>query len=139
MQGVRQLEGSSIIVGGSVRSSRFGASGWRTKVSKRSKASSTDSPGTSDARVHINLNYLDEEEEEDDEIEDLTRPIGRDRAKTDRARARRGSSSQTNPDYNQGIEKLSQRIDDFNELKRKLQRLVELQHSIHQHRTPNRG
>ncbi|KAL8255547.1 hypothetical protein R6Q59_030614 [Mikania micrantha] len=62
--------------------------------SKRSKASSTDSPGTSDARVNINLNDLDEvEEDNDNEIEDLTRPIGRDRAKADRARARRGSSS----------------------------------------------
>ncbi|KAL8224579.1 hypothetical protein R6Q57_020054 [Mikania cordata] len=94
-------------------------------ASKRSKAPSTDSPGTSDARVHINLNELDEEE--DDEIEDLTRPIGRDRAKTDRARARRDSSSPTTPDYNQGIEHLSQRIGDFNELKRERQRLVELQ------------
>ncbi|KAL8263426.1 hypothetical protein R6Q59_024775 [Mikania micrantha] len=91
------------------------------------KPSSTDSPGTSDARVHINLNDLDEEEEDDDEIEDLTHPTGRDRAKTDRARARRGSSSQTTPDYNQGIEHLSQRIGDFNELKRERQRLVELQ------------
>ncbi|KAL8249395.1 hypothetical protein R6Q59_006263 [Mikania micrantha] len=88
------------------------------------------SPGTSDARVNINLNDVDEEEEEednDDEIEDLTRPTGRDRAKTDRARARRGSSSQSTPDYNQGIEQLSQRIGDFNELKRERQRLVELQ------------
>ncbi|KAL8214471.1 hypothetical protein R6Q57_003920 [Mikania cordata] len=85
-------------------------------------------PGTSDARVHINLNDLDGEEEDDDEeIEDLTRPIGRHRAKTDRARARRGSSSQTTPDYNQGIEHLSQRIGDFNELKREHQRLVVLQ------------
>ncbi|KAD2804290.1 hypothetical protein E3N88_37667 [Mikania micrantha] len=100
----------------------------QSSASKRSKASSTDSPGTSDARVNINLNDLDEEEEEDDnEIEDLTRPIGRDRAKADRARARRGSSSQTTPDYNQGIEQLSQRIGDFNELKRERQRLVELQ------------
>ncbi|KAL8246142.1 hypothetical protein R6Q59_007358 [Mikania micrantha] len=49
-------------------------------ASKRLKASSTDSPGTSDARVHINLNELDEKED-NDEIEDLTRPIGRDRAK----------------------------------------------------------
>ncbi|KAL8251477.1 hypothetical protein R6Q59_035170 [Mikania micrantha] len=90
--------------------------------------SSTDSPGTSNARVNINLNDLDEEEEDDDdEIEELTRPTGRDRAKTDRARARRGSSSQTTPDYNQGIEHLSQRIGDFNELKRERQRLVELQ------------
>ncbi|KAL8245369.1 hypothetical protein R6Q59_011627 [Mikania micrantha] len=85
-------------------------------------------PGTSDARVNINLNDLDEEEEDDDnEIEDLTRPTGRDHAKTDRARARRGSSSQTTPDYNQGIEHLSQRIGDFNELKRERQCLVELQ------------
>ncbi|KAL8208079.1 hypothetical protein R6Q57_007491 [Mikania cordata] len=98
----------------------------QTSASKRSKASSTDSPGTSDARVDINLNELDEEED-DDEIEDLTRPIGRDRAKTDRARARRGSSSQTTLDYNQGIKHLSQRIGDFNELKWKRQRLVELQ------------
>ncbi|KAD4179561.1 hypothetical protein E3N88_28152 [Mikania micrantha] len=82
----------------------------QTRVSKRSKASSTDSPGTSDARVHIDLNDLDDEEEDDDEIEDLTRPIGRYRAKTDRAKARRGSSSQTTPDYNQGMENLSQRI-----------------------------
>ncbi|KAD4180065.1 hypothetical protein E3N88_28656 [Mikania micrantha] len=67
------------------------------------------------------------EDDDDDEIEDLTRPTGRDRAKTDRARARRGSSSQTTPDYNQGIEHLSQRIGDFNELKRERQRLVELQ------------
>ncbi|KAL8215046.1 hypothetical protein R6Q57_004495 [Mikania cordata] len=44
----------------------------------------------SDARVQINLNELKEEEEEEYEIEDLTRPIGRDRAKADRARARRG-------------------------------------------------
>ncbi|KAL8216256.1 hypothetical protein R6Q57_023093, partial [Mikania cordata] len=67
----------------------------QTSASNRSKQSSTDSPGTSDARVHINLNDLDEEEEEDDdEIEDLTRPTRRDRAKTDRARTRRGSSSQ---------------------------------------------
>ncbi|KAL8263878.1 hypothetical protein R6Q59_022008 [Mikania micrantha] len=51
-------------------------------TSKRSKASSTNSPSSSDARVQINLNELDEEDE-DDEIEDLTRPIGRDRAKTD--------------------------------------------------------
>ncbi|KAL8245132.1 hypothetical protein R6Q59_011390 [Mikania micrantha] len=100
----------------------------QSSASKRSKASSTDSPGTSDARVNINLNYLDEEEEDDDnEIKDLTRPIGRDRAKADRARARRGSSSQTTPDYNQEIEQLSQRIGDFNELKRERQRLVELQ------------
>ncbi|KAD3337458.1 hypothetical protein E3N88_32978 [Mikania micrantha] len=100
----------------------------QSSASKRSKASSTDSPGTSDARVNINLNDLDEEEEDDDsKIEDLTRPIGRDRAKADRARARRGSSSQTTPDYNQGIEHLSQRIGDFNELKRERQRLVELQ------------
>ncbi|KAD1144211.1 hypothetical protein E3N88_11251 [Mikania micrantha] len=100
----------------------------QSSASKRSKTSSTDSPGTSDARVNINLNYLDEEEEDDDnEIEDLTRPIGRDRAKADQARARRGSSSQTTPDYNQGIEQLSQRIGDFNELKRECQRLVELQ------------
>ncbi|KAL8243525.1 hypothetical protein R6Q59_009783 [Mikania micrantha] len=92
-------------------------------ASKRSKASSTDSPSTSDARVNINLNDLDEEEEDDDdEIEDLTRPTGRDRAKTDRERARRGSSSQTTPDYNQGIEHLSQRIGDFNELKQERQR-----------------
>ncbi|KAL8216783.1 hypothetical protein R6Q57_023620 [Mikania cordata] len=89
-------------------------------------ASSTDSPGTSDARVNINLNDLDEEDD-DDEIEDLTRPTGRDRAKTDRVRARRGSSYQTTPDYNQKIEHLSQRIGDFNELKRERQRLVELQ------------
>ncbi|KAL8248945.1 hypothetical protein R6Q59_005813 [Mikania micrantha] len=34
-------------------------------VSKRSKASSTDSPGSSDARVQINLNEVDEEEEDD--------------------------------------------------------------------------
>ncbi|KAL8200971.1 hypothetical protein R6Q57_012310 [Mikania cordata] len=61
----------------------------QTSASKRSKASSTDRHGTSDARVHINLNDLDEEEEDDDgEIEDLTRPIGRDHAKTDRERAR---------------------------------------------------
>ncbi|KAL8227475.1 hypothetical protein R6Q57_015059 [Mikania cordata] len=86
-----------------------------------------EGPGTSDARVHINLNELDLKEEDDDEIEDLTRPIGRDRAKTDRARARQDSSSQTTPDYNQGIEHLSQRIGDFNELKRERQRLVELQ------------
>ncbi|KAL8209224.1 hypothetical protein R6Q57_008636 [Mikania cordata] len=100
----------------------------QTSASKRSKTSSTDSPGTSDARVHINLNDLDKEEEDnDDEIEDLTRPIGRDRAKTDRAKARRGSLSQTTPDYNQGIEHLSQRISDFNELKRKRQRSSELQ------------
>ncbi|KAL8265968.1 hypothetical protein R6Q59_003312 [Mikania micrantha] len=99
----------------------------QTSASKRSKTSSTDSPGTSDARVQINLNELDEEEEDDDDIEDLTRPIGRDSAKTDRARVRRGSSSQTTPDYNQGMENLSQRIDDFNELKRERQRLVELQ------------
>ncbi|KAL8240764.1 hypothetical protein R6Q59_014119 [Mikania micrantha] len=33
----------------------------QTSASKRSKASSTDSPGTSDARVQINLNDLDEE------------------------------------------------------------------------------
>ncbi|KAL8239699.1 hypothetical protein R6Q59_016266 [Mikania micrantha] len=90
---------------------------------KRSKASSTDSPSTSDARVHINLNELDD----DDEIEDLTRPIGRDRAKTDRARARRALHLKRPPDYNQGIEHLSQRIGDFNELKRERQRLVELQ------------
>ncbi|KAL8255331.1 hypothetical protein R6Q59_033552 [Mikania micrantha] len=76
----------------------------QTSASKRSKASSTDSHGTSDARVHINLNDLEEEEEDnDDEIEDLTRPTGRDRTKADRARARRGSSSQMTPDYNQGI------------------------------------
>ncbi|KAL8255913.1 hypothetical protein R6Q59_030980 [Mikania micrantha] len=62
-----------------------------------------------------------------DEIEDLTRPIGRDRAKTDRARARHGSSSQPILDYIQGMENLSQRIGDFNELKRERQRLVELQ------------
>ncbi|KAL8235109.1 hypothetical protein R6Q59_021209 [Mikania micrantha] len=100
----------------------------QTSASKRSKASLTDSPGTSDARVHINLNDLDEEEEDNgDEIEDLTRPTGRDRVKTDRARARRSSSSQTTPDYNQGIEHLSQRIGDFNELKQERQRLVELQ------------
>ncbi|KAL8237980.1 hypothetical protein R6Q59_019061 [Mikania micrantha] len=79
-----------------------------------------------DARVQINQNELDEEEEED-EIEDLTCPIGRDRAKADRARARRGSSSQPIPDYTQGMENLSQRIGDFNELKRERQRLVELQ------------
>ncbi|KAL8199611.1 hypothetical protein R6Q57_013179 [Mikania cordata] len=96
-------------------------------TSKRSKASSTDSPGSSDARVQINLNELDEEEEEDDEIDDLTRPIGRDRAKADRARVRRGSSSQPIPDYSQGMENLSQRIGDFNELKRERQRLVKLQ------------
>ncbi|KAL8210704.1 hypothetical protein R6Q57_005141 [Mikania cordata] len=70
-------------------------------------------PGSSDAQVQINLSELDEEEE-DDEIEDLTRPIGRDRAKADQAR---GSSSQTTPDYNQGMKNLSQRIGDFNELK----------------------
>ncbi|KAL8247829.1 hypothetical protein R6Q59_009045 [Mikania micrantha] len=88
-------------------------------ASKRLKASSTDSPGSSDARL--------DEEEDDDEIEDLTRPIGRNRAKADRARARRGFSSQTTPDYNQGIENLYQRIGDFYELKRECQRLVELQ------------
>ncbi|KAL8260405.1 hypothetical protein R6Q59_028358 [Mikania micrantha] len=89
---------------------------------------STDSPGTSDARVQINLNEPDEEEEEDDDdIEDLTRSIERDRAKTDRARARQSSSSQTTPDYNQGMENLSQQIGNFNELKRERQRLVELQ------------
>ncbi|KAL8249197.1 hypothetical protein R6Q59_006065 [Mikania micrantha] len=99
---------------------------FQPSASKRSKVSSTDSPGSSDARVQINLNKLDEEEEHD-EIEDLTRPIGRNRAKADRARARRGSSSQTTPDYNQGMENLSQRIGDFNELKRECQRLVELQ------------
>ncbi|KAL8200637.1 hypothetical protein R6Q57_011976 [Mikania cordata] len=93
-------------------------------TSKRSKVSYTDSPGSSDARVQININELDEEE---DEIEDLTRPIGRDRAKVDQARARRGSSSQPIPEYTQGMENLSQRIDDFNELKRERQRLVELQ------------
>ncbi|KAL8232707.1 hypothetical protein R6Q57_002485 [Mikania cordata] len=49
-------------------------------TSKRSKASSADSPGSSDARVQINLHELIEEED-DDEIEDLTRPTGRDRAK----------------------------------------------------------
>ncbi|KAL8237030.1 hypothetical protein R6Q59_018111 [Mikania micrantha] len=88
----------------------------------------TRNPGTLDARVNINLNDLDEEEEDDDEeIEDLTRPTGRDRAKTDRARARRGSSSQSTPYYNQGIEQLFQRIGEFNELKRERQRLVELQ------------
>ncbi|KAL8227030.1 hypothetical protein R6Q57_016862 [Mikania cordata] len=95
-------------------------------ASKRSKASSTDSPDTSDARVQINLHELDEEEDDND-IQDLTRPIGRDRAKTNRARARRGSSSQTTPDYNQGMENLSQRIGDFNKLKRERQQLVELQ------------
>ncbi|KAL8246168.1 hypothetical protein R6Q59_007384 [Mikania micrantha] len=95
-------------------------------TSKRSKASSADSPGSSDARVQINLNELDEEEE-DDEIEDLTHPIGRDRAKADRARARRVSSPQPIPDYTKGMENLSQRIGDFNELKRERQRLVELQ------------
>ncbi|KAL8231294.1 hypothetical protein R6Q57_001072 [Mikania cordata] len=85
-------------------------------------------PGTSDARVHINLNDLDEEEEdEDDEIEDLTRPTGRDHTKTDRAWVIRDSSSQTTTVYNQGIKHLSQRIGDFNELKRERQRLVELQ------------
>ncbi|KAL8223843.1 hypothetical protein R6Q57_019318 [Mikania cordata] len=42
----------------------------QTSVSKRSKSSLTDSPGTSDARVHINLNNLNEEEEDDKEIED---------------------------------------------------------------------
>ncbi|KAL8254952.1 hypothetical protein R6Q59_033173 [Mikania micrantha] len=100
----------------------------QTSASKRSKVSSTDSPGTSDARVQINLNELDEEEDDDDDdIEDLTRPIGRDRAKTDRARARRGFSSQTTSDYNQGMENLSQRIGDFNQLKRERQRLIELQ------------
>ncbi|KAL8243386.1 hypothetical protein R6Q59_009644, partial [Mikania micrantha] len=78
-------------------------------ASKRSKPSSTDIPGSSDARVQINLNELDEEED-DDEIEDLIRPIGRDRAKADRARARRDSSSQMTPDYNQRMENLSQRI-----------------------------
>ncbi|KAL8199393.1 hypothetical protein R6Q57_012961 [Mikania cordata] len=83
-------------------------------------------PARPDARVQINLNELDEEED-DDEIEDLTCPIGRDRAKTDRARARMGSSSQTTPDYNQGMKNLSQQIGDFNELKRERQRLVELQ------------
>ncbi|KAL8266651.1 hypothetical protein R6Q59_003995 [Mikania micrantha] len=78
-------------------------------ASKRPKASSTDSPCSSDARVQINLNELDEEEEEDDdEIDDLTRPIERDHAKTDRARARRGSSSQMTPDYNQRMKNLSQ-------------------------------
>ncbi|KAL8260377.1 hypothetical protein R6Q59_028330 [Mikania micrantha] len=96
----------------------------QTSTSKRSKASSTDSPGTSDARIHINLNDLDEEEEDVYEIEDLTRPIVIDRAKTDRARTRRGSSSQTTSNYNQGIEHLSQRIGDFNELKRERQRLL---------------
>ncbi|KAL8266222.1 hypothetical protein R6Q59_003566 [Mikania micrantha] len=101
----------------------------------RSKASSTDSPGSSDARVQINLNKLDEEEE--DEIEDLTRPIGRDRAKVDRARARQGSSSQPIPDYTQGMENLSQRIGDFNELKRERQRLVRATTSINQHRPLN--
>ncbi|KAL8207969.1 hypothetical protein R6Q57_007381 [Mikania cordata] len=95
-------------------------------ASKRSKASFTDSHGSSDARVQINLNELDEEEE-DDKIEDLTRPIGRDRAKANRARTRRNSSSQTTPDYNQGMENLFQRIGDFNELKRERQWLVELQ------------
>ncbi|KAL8214217.1 hypothetical protein R6Q57_003666 [Mikania cordata] len=44
-------------------------------ASKRSKASYTDSTGSLDARVQINLNELDE-----DEVEDLTRPIRRDRA-----------------------------------------------------------
>ncbi|KAD5507490.1 hypothetical protein E3N88_15193 [Mikania micrantha] len=54
----------------------------QTSASKRSKASSTDSPDTSDARVQINLNELGEEED-DDGIEGLTRTIGRDRTKTD--------------------------------------------------------
>ncbi|KAL8263020.1 hypothetical protein R6Q59_024369 [Mikania micrantha] len=72
---------------------------------KRSKASSTDSLCSSDARVQINLNELDEEEE--DEIEDLTRPIGRDSAKADQARARRDSSSQTTPDYKRNVKLIS--------------------------------
>ncbi|KAL8263448.1 hypothetical protein R6Q59_024797 [Mikania micrantha] len=76
-------------------------------TSKRSKTSPTDSPGSLDARVQINLNELDEEEE-DNKIDDLTSPIGRDQAKADRARARRGSSSQPIPDYTQGMENLSQ-------------------------------
>ncbi|KAL8257186.1 hypothetical protein R6Q59_029227, partial [Mikania micrantha] len=59
----------------------------QTSASKRSKASSTNNPGTSDARIQINLNELDEEDEDDNnDIEDLTPPIVRDRAKTDRAR-----------------------------------------------------
>ncbi|KAD4385890.1 hypothetical protein E3N88_26059 [Mikania micrantha] len=89
------------------------------------KTSLKTDPGSSDARVEINLNELDEEE--DDELEDLTRPIGRDHAKADRAKARWGSSSQPIPDCTQGMENLSQRIGDFNELKRERQRLVELQ------------
>ncbi|KAL8228195.1 hypothetical protein R6Q57_015779 [Mikania cordata] len=95
-------------------------------TSKRSKASFTNSPASSDARVQININDLDEEEEED-ELEDLTRPIGRDRAKVDGARARRAFSFQPIPDYTQGTENLSQKIGDFNELKRENQRLVVLQ------------
>ncbi|KAL8223994.1 hypothetical protein R6Q57_019469, partial [Mikania cordata] len=75
-------------------------------------------------KFQINLNELDEEEEE---LDDLTRPIGRDREKVDRAKARRTSSSQPIPDYTQGMKKLSQRIGDFNKLKREHQRLVELQ------------
>ncbi|KAL8256216.1 hypothetical protein R6Q59_031283 [Mikania micrantha] len=97
----------------------------RNQHKGRSKASSTDSLGSSDARVQINLNELDEEE--DDETEDLTRSIGRYRAKAERVRARRGPSSQPISDYTQGMENLSQRIGDFNELKRVRQRLVELQ------------
>ncbi|KAL8223891.1 hypothetical protein R6Q57_019366 [Mikania cordata] len=105
---------------------RIGIPTVQPSTSKRSKVSSTDSPGSSDDRVQINLNELDEEEE-DDKIEDLTRPIGRDRAKAGRVRARRDSSSQPIPDYTKGMENLSQRIGDFNKLKRERQRLVELQ------------
>ncbi|KAD7116630.1 hypothetical protein E3N88_03898 [Mikania micrantha] len=86
-------------------------------ASKRSKASDTDSRASLDARVQINLNDLDEEE---DELEDLTRPIGRYHAKAERARARRASSSQPIPDYTQGMDNLSPKIDDFNDLKREL-------------------
>ncbi|KAL8250568.1 hypothetical protein R6Q59_034261 [Mikania micrantha] len=91
---------------------------------KRSKASDTDSPASSDARVQINLNDIDKEE---DEIDDLTRPIERDRAKAERARAIPASSSQPIPDYTQGMDNLSQKIGDFNDLKRERQRLAELQ------------
>ncbi|KAL8260046.1 hypothetical protein R6Q59_027999 [Mikania micrantha] len=93
-------------------------------TSKRSKALSTDSLASSNDRVQINLNDLNEEK---NELEDLTRPIGGDRAKADRARARRASSSQSIPDYTQGMDNLSQKIGDFNELRQKCQRLVELQ------------
>ncbi|KAL8204796.1 hypothetical protein R6Q57_010419 [Mikania cordata] len=93
----------------------------QTSASKRSKASSTDSPGTSDARVQINLNELDEEKEDDDDIEDLIVRLG-EIVQKPTEQGRDGALHLKRPRI---ITKEWKTY--LNELKREHQRLVELQ------------